>query len=208
MPSLHRALFPLAIPLCFALFAACSSEDDKTHLPGTSSASSGGGSSTGVTTGPGTTATGTGGAGGATASSGTGSDLGYCGKACAVDVDCCPQGVPNCPGPYPTNYSCGTGICQPPECASTADCSIIPNAECHPISGYGSCFVPCTVDDDCVADLVCAGQADDGTKYCTTTATGCAMDIDCHGYGKCFTGACRCQTDMDCTGMGVDTCVK
>ncbi len=207
MPSLRHALLPLVATLAFTLFAACSSEDEKTYLPGTSSSSGAGGGSTGATSGSGATS-GAGGAGGTTASTGSGNEFGYCGKTCSMDVDCCPAGLPNCPGAYPYNYSCADGICASPTCSSNEECAIIPNAECHPIAGNGSCFVPCAVDDDCVADLVCSGQADDGTKYCTTTATGCSMDVDCHGYGKCFTGACRCQSDADCTGMGVDTCVK
>lgn len=205
MPQPFSRVSPLILSAILALpaffFAACGEED--AHPPAGSGSSSSG---SGTTVGSGSGTTGSGGSSSTSGTGGSGSDLGYCGLKCGVDADCCPAADPNCPGAYPHNWTCPDGICRAPECKSTQDCTLA-NTECHPTNGFGICFTPCLTDTDCVANLTCTGQADDGAKFCTTTQAGCTIDDDCHGYGKCFFGACRCKLDGDCSAETVDTCV-
>jgi len=175
---------------------------------------------TGGSGGSGGEATGGGGAGGGASSSSSSSSGapagGYCGKKCAMPMDCCPAGVPMCPGAYPNNWTCDMGVCGAPQCATDADCTfggVLMGYACLDISGNKVCQKSCTADADCAMQMLkCTGKDDAGKQYCSTDmmAPGCKADADCGGYGKCNTtsGACECSADGDCTGMGVDTCVK
>ncbi|MDI1448897.1 hypothetical protein [Polyangium sp. 6x1] len=189
----------LLVSAGFLGLAACSSEP------------SGGGGSGGSAGSGG--AAGMGGAGGG----GTGGSApmgGYCGKTCAMPADCCPMGLPNCPGmDYPTNYTCDNGTCGGPQCKADADCTFggaAPDNKCFTTNSFKVCLEGCTMDADCTMPSKCIGTDDTGAKYCTVEAMKCTADADCNGYGKCNTssGACECSADADCTGAGVDKCVQ
>jgi hypothetical protein len=183
---------------------SCSSEDDKkapsSSLTGGFTTATGGGGSratTGATSGSGEAS--------ATSTTSSGPDHSYCAKGCDADADCCPPGASNCPGDFPNNYSCREGICIPAHCESDANCLI---GTCHEVGGIGTCFNPCSTDEDCSAipEGGCDGVADDGVKYCTVPTAPCVDDGDCFGTGRCREGVCTCDTDEDCTGT-TDTCV-
>ncbi|MDC3952344.1 hypothetical protein [Polyangium jinanense] len=157
-----------------------------------------------------------GGMGGGMGGTGGGAAMGgYCGKSCAMPADCCPMGVPNCPGNYPNNWTCDDGVCGPPQCTGDADCTFggaAPDFKCFTINDYKTCAEGCAADADCPMNTKCIGEDDNGAKYCSAEPMmtgGCMADADCNGYGKCNTasGVCECAADADCTGAGVDTCV-
>jgi hypothetical protein len=163
-----------------------------------------------------------GGAGGGTAGNGTGGGTGgsapgagYCGKSCAAPADCCPAGSMGCPGDYPNNWTCDSGTCGAPQCASDMDCTfggVLMGYSCLTANSYKICAIPCTADADCsMVMLTCVGTDDSGAKYCSsdTSTGGCTADADCAGYGKCNTasGACECTADAECTATGTDKCV-
>lgn len=193
--------------------SACSDGNNGTGGSGGTGAA-GGGDSGGS---GGTAGTGGGNAGGGGGSGGGTSAGGYCGKSCAMPADCCPMGVPDCPSAnYPNNWTCDSGACGAPQCATDMDCTfggVLMGYGCLTISTNKACQKTCTTDADCdMLMLKCTGTDDNGMKYCSapTMSSGCKADADCMGYGKCNTtsGACECSADGDCTGAGVDKCVK
>jgi hypothetical protein len=207
--------------------AACGSDGDDGDGAGASGASSGtnsggSGSGSGAEGGTGSGASSAGGsgssAGGAgSGGSGSGGALSYCAQSCAEAADCCPDGLPDCPGDaYPNNYGCEEGLCTPPQCATDDECTFggaVPGNGCLTISDFKICVPTCDGDADCTAPLTCAGEDDDGKKYCTGEApAGCTTDADCPaGYGGICdvdSGSCTCGEDADCSGAGVDTCVE
>jgi hypothetical protein len=122
-----------------------------------------------------------------------------------------------CPGAYPNNWTCDSGVCGAPQCVGDADCTfggVLMDYKCLTLSGRKVCVEGCAADADCTpgAMLTCTGTDDGGMKYCTTSTMGggCMADADCMGFGKCNTAtkACECTADTDCTAMGVDKCVQ
>jgi hypothetical protein len=198
MPSLHTILtLSLAASLTLSL-TACSKGSTSTGAGGTG----------GEWNGPGGSSTGTGAGSSGSASSGSGGGQptsGYCTKGCDTPADCCSEGIPDCPGPYPENWQCNAGVCDYPGCNTNVECGFIgPSAECHKVSGLGICFDPCTSDNDCVnfPGTTCKPFADDGAKWCTKPETGCASDSEC-GKLSCKNGECVCTSDDQCAGAGV-----
>lgn len=195
----------ISLALTLALAAGCPGGDGGTETMGTTT--------TGMT---GTTMTGgmtTGAETGAPTTGGMAAG-GYCAKGCAMPADCCPMGVPDCPGAYPNNWTCDAGVCGAPQCSADDQCTFggaFPDNKCLTVDSLKVCLDPCTADTDCTAPSTCIGVDDGGTKYCTVESDGegCMSDADCMGYGKCdtMTGACQCTVDADCTGIGVDKCV-
>ena len=198
-----RILSLLVIVGAFMGFAGCSDGNN-----GSGGAGGSGGEATGGNGG-------TGGSASSSSSSGGTPAGGYCGKSCAMPVDCCFAGVPMCPGAYPNNWTCDMGICGAPQCATDADCTFggaLMGYACLDISGNKVCQKTCAADADCAMQmLTCSGKDDGGKQYCSTDAmpAGCKADADCMGFGKCNTtsGACECSADADCTAMGVNKCV-
>jgi hypothetical protein len=189
--------------ITFMSFVGCG--DDTTKTSGT--AGSGGSAGSG----------GEGGSAGSGGGSGGGAPTGgYCGKSCAMPVDCCPVGAPMCPGAYPNNWTCDNGVCGAPQCSTDDDCTFggaLMGYACLTVDSLKFCAKTCAADADCSMQmLTCSGSDDGGKKYCSTTTMGggCKADADCMGYGKCNTtsGACECSADGDCSGAGVDKCVQ
>ncbi|UQA55576.1 hypothetical protein [Polyangium aurulentum] len=155
------------------------------------------------------------GGGGGSGGQGGGSMPGamHCAKSCAMPVDCC-AGAKDCPGPYPNNFTCESGICGAPQCANDDECTIggvLKGFKCLTTSGQKFCAKSCAGDADCPmgTKLTCSGADDAGAKYCANPMAGCTADADCMGYGKCnlATKACECTADADCSGS-FDKCVQ
>jgi hypothetical protein len=154
-------------------------------------------------------------AGGGGGSAGGSPGAGYCAKGCAMPADCCAPGSMGCPGPYPNNWTCDSGVCGGPQCSTDDDCTfggVLMGYKCLTEGGLKICAKDCAADADCTMPLTCIGSDDNGAKYCSAEPMGggCKTDADCGGYGKCdvATGACGCTADADCTAMGVDKCVQ
>jgi hypothetical protein len=141
---------------------------------------------------------------------------GYCAKACMTPADCCPAGQPNCPSDqYPTNYTCDTGICGPPQCAVKEDCTAggaLPEYECLLFNGVNGCVEPCAIDADCTAPATCTGLTDNMTKVCKVEQPPfmCEPGMSCNGFGVCNAAgnACVCTDDTQCSNEFVNKCVK
>lgn len=144
------------------------------------------------------------------ASEGSVGAVGECRAVCDAPEDCCAPGVPGCPGDYPNAWSCDDGLCVAQGCELDEHCSLggtLPDFECHPITGVGTCFTPCAGDSDCVQipGSSCDGLADDGARYCRA---GCREDAECLGLGRCMAdGTCRCDAAADCVGEHEYACV-
>ena len=149
-------------------------------------------------------------AGDTTAGDGTGGGGGgTCVQSCAEPADCCPDGVPNCPGKYPFNFECNAGVCEPGGCDSNETCeAVVPGWVCVNNGDASACAVPCTDDAECLVDgFSCTGVDDNDVTYCAPEDSGgCTSDDDCTGFGTCDGGSCVCSDDGDCTADGVDTC--
>jgi hypothetical protein len=137
-----------------------------------------------------------------------GAQAGFCTRGCATPADCCPPGAPNCPSnQYPTNYTCESGICGPPQCQSNVDCisAATPNNQCVGYNGINQCVTPCTLDAECSSPAVCTGVDDGGNKFCKAEAPPfmCDSDMDCNGFGQCNAegNGCVCFQDTDCSGF-------
>src|SRR5690606_21638893 len=152
---------------------------------------------------------------------GAGDLAGYCAQACEEAADCCPAGVPDCPGDYPLNYECTDGLCTSPGCSTNDQCTaggFLEDWGCFNVdfgSGdYGLCAEACEVDADCDTagfdGYTCTGESDDGT-YCVPPAVEvdpCETDEDC-ALGVCQDdGTCACTTTDDCSQLEGYVCVE
>ena len=137
------------------------------------------------------------------------SPLTYCAKRCVTSADCCPDGVPGCPGPYPLDFACDRGLCLAPRCAHDADCTVpFAKPACRAVGGLTACVARCDADADCASSGgglgglgagACVGSADDGTPICGRALPGCASDAECLAGAHCVGGRCGCRDDADCT---------
>lgn len=130
----------------------------------------------------------------------------FCQATCTEAVDCCPKGVPDCPGEPPfSNWECNAGLCELGGCETDDHCMIIAGTTCHQVGGFGACVPVCTVEteaEDCLTDQgeTCSGMTDDGMLYCVVDVPPCDGDDDCGGFGVCNleTGACECADMGQC----------
>ena len=125
-----------------------------------------------------------------------GDDVQYCQQECMDAADCCPEGVPNCPGEYPFNSECVDGLCQFGGCTSDEDCELIFGTSCEDLGDYAACVPLCDEDDDCLTDFgeTCSGVTEDGQSFCTIQF-GCTSDDDCQGFGVCDVDSGNCYCD-------------
>ena len=152
--------------------------------------------------------------------------IGYCAEGCRVDSDCCPPNEPGCPGDYPLNYKCESGLCRAPLCGSDSDCgkleigsSSIPLV-CRAVNGFVGCVINCSADQDCVSggfgtQLTCSSHADDNVTRVCGLVPGTTSTIDVSKLAPCqnslhrrASGACGCDTDQECKNLGDAKCVN
>jgi hypothetical protein len=133
---------------------------------------------------------------------------GFCAKQCTKDADCCPEGLPDCPGPYPENFVCDGGLCKAPLCSTDADCATLgaPGLICGGVDGFTACIQGCSSDADCsFGHASCTGRSDEGKKICV--AVPCVGDGDCVAGLHCLDdGRCGCTSDAECGG-GKSHCI-
>jgi hypothetical protein len=141
---------------------------------------------------------------------------GYCAKRCKSTLDCCPAGLPNCPGSYPENFVCEAGLCKAPQCQEDSDCALSGGSTlvCRSVGGHIGCVFACSTDGECSSlgtlSAGCSRTADDGTRICGVAANAavrCTSDVQCPLNRHCQSGACGCETDAEC-GPSLDVCTK
>jgi hypothetical protein len=138
---------------------------------------------------------------------------GYCTQACQTVQDCC-FGNPECPGPYPDDWSCINGACVYGGCSNDVECGFNGTVEgwfCAVIEFGAFCLPSCRVDADCDewGGLWRCNRDMAGKGYCAP-GPNCGGDGTyqaCDGSGSCDpdTGWCVCHDDAECYGDSVCT---
>ena len=139
-----------------------------------------------------------------------GGPVGYCAPACETASDCC-YGNPDCPGPYPENWSCTNGACVHGGCSSDEQCPVGLDTPwiCIQREVYAWCLPSCQTDQDCL-DFFLDGWGctidQEGRGHCWPNEL-CEVEnyVPCEGGGSCDpdTGACLCYSDADCDPSSV-----
>jgi hypothetical protein len=131
---------------------------------------------------------------------------GVCTRACQTAANCC-DGQPDCPGPFPDNWSCQAGVCVFGGCANDEDCTFggqIEGLVCAEDTPWGpnQCVLSCEAFDQCrgLSNWACSGITPAGVPYCLPVDL-CDDEFGdpCQEFGTCDPArGCRCHADADC----------